>query len=55
MKNSAGMMCDFAAKNDVKGLRRLIDNDVDPNEADYDKRTAVRPASPPRLPASRHT
>ena len=38
-------LCDAAAKNDVPGLQRYFKCGVDPNQADYDRRTALHLAA----------
>jgi ankyrin repeat protein len=43
--DAAEQLCSAAAKNDVAALRRLVENHVDPNLADYDKRTAMHLAA----------
>ena len=43
--DAAEQLCSAAAKNDVAALRRLVNNNVDPNLADYDKRTAMHLAA----------
>ena len=43
--NAAEQLCSAAAINDVAALKRLVENHVDPNLADYDKRTAIHLAA----------
>ena len=45
LDDAAERLCSAAAKNDVAALRRLVENHVNPNEADYDKRTALHLAA----------
>ena len=55
MEGLGMMLCEAGSRNDVPLLRRLIDNGVNPNLADYDKRTALhlaRAHAPRALPAS---
>ena len=45
LDDAAGQLCDAAARNDVLALRRLVENAIDVNEGDYDKRTALHLAA----------
>ena len=45
MADPAEQLCRAASLNDVAALRRLVENNIDPNLADYDKRTAVHLAA----------
>jgi ankyrin repeat protein len=36
-----GSMCDFASAGDVENLKLLLNNGVDPNQGDYDRRTPL--------------
>ena len=45
MDNAAEQLCRAGATDDVPALKRLIENLVDPNKADYDKRTALHLAA----------
>jgi len=45
MDNAAEQLCRAGATNDVAALRRLVENLVDPNMADYDRRTALHLAA----------
>eukprot|EP00899_Mesostigma_viride_P007210 jgi/Mesvir1/16490/Mv10045-RA.1 len=44
-ENPAGLLCYAALRNDVEELRRLVDNGLDPNSADYDMRTPLHIAA----------
>ena len=40
--SSGTAICEAAAKNDVQGLMRLIENGVDPNTCDWDHRSPLQ-------------
>lgn len=41
IENPASALCDAAASGDVSSVKRLIENGVEPNSGDYDKRCAL--------------
>ena len=45
LKNPSAELCTAASAGDLTQVRRLVDNRVDPNSGDYDKRTALHLAA----------
>eukprot|EP00961_Rhodomonas_salina_P282353 3815203-Rhodomonas_salina.1 len=45
VENPAGLLCQAASTGDIEVVRRLVENNVDPNTDDYDGRSALHIAA----------
>ncbi|XRB09682.1 potassium channel skor [Pycnococcus provasolii] len=45
LEDAGNKLCDCAARGDLAALKRFVESGVDPNAADYDKRTALHLAA----------